>query len=198
MSGMRWVLSRRVPETERILLVESGKRDVTEKLIPHLKRFFGENVVIDLLTCWPGLPSQLAPDTERRVWRVTEYTDDHARWRLLHEVRNRRHGIAAVLYAGGPIMARWRAASLLLIPAKFLIANENADFFWLDRGNFGQLVRLWMHRAGLLDEFAPRTLVRFIVFPFVFVYLLGYAVHAHLMRLGRMALGLHRGKTLKP
>ena len=198
MSGMRWVLSRHVPETERILLVESGKREVTEKLIPHLKRSFGENVVIDLLTCWPGRPSQLAPDMECQVWRVTEYTDDHARWRLLREVRNRRHGIAAVLYAGDPIMARWRAACLLLIPAKFLIVNENADFFWLGRGNFDYLFRFWMYRTGLLDESAPRTLVRFIVFPFVFVYLLGYAVHAHLMRLGRMALGLHRWKTERP
>ena len=192
MSAMRWVLSRHIPETERILLVESGKRDVTEKLIPRLKMSFGENVVIDLLTCRPGLPSQLAPDPDRQVWRVTEYTDDHARWRLLREVRNRRHGIAAVLYAGDPIMARWRAASLLLIPAKFLIANENADFFWLDRGHFGHLVRLWMYWAGLLDESAARTLARFLAFPFVFVYLLGYAAHAHLMRLGRMALGLHR------
>lgn len=178
-----------------MLLVESGKREVTEKLIPRLKEAFGEDVVVDLLTCRPELPSQLAPDPGRRVWRVTEYTDDHARWRLLREVRNRRHGIAAVLYAGDPIMARWRAASLLLIPAKFLIANENADFFWLDRGNFGHLARLGMHRAGLLDASAPRTLARFAAFPFVFVYLLGYAVHAHLMRLGRLALGLHRRKT---
>ncbi len=189
---MRWFLSRRVPETKRILLVESGKREVTEKLIPRLKMSFGENVVIDLLTCWPGLPPQLAPDPDRQVWRVTEYTDDHARWRLLRDIRNRRHGIAAVLYAGDPIMARWRAASLLLIPAKFLIANENADFFWLDRGHFNHLVRFWMHRAGLLDASAARTLARFLAFPFVFVYLLGYAAHAHLMRLGRMALGLHR------
>ena len=37
-----------------------------------------------------------------------------------------------------------------------------------------------------------RTVMQFAAFPFVFIYLLGYAAHAHLMRLGRMAFRLHR------
>lgn len=189
---MRWVLSRRIPETNRILLVESGKREVTEKLIPHLKRNFGEDIAIDLLTCLPGEPEQIAGHPDHKVWRVTQYTDNGARWRLLREIRRRGHGIAAVLYAGDPIMARWRNAALWMVPAKFLIANENGDYFWLDRAHFDHLVRFWMHRAGLLDESAARTVAQFVAFPFVFVYLLAYAAHAHLMRLGRMAFGTHR------
>ncbi len=189
---MRWVLSRRVPEVERILLIESGKRDVAERLIPHLRRNFGENVVIDLLTCLPDQPDHLSADGAAKVWRVTQYTDDHARWRLLREIRSHRHGIAAVLYTGDPIMARWRSAALFLLPAKFLIANENADYFWLDRAHFDHLVRFWMHRAGLLDESAARTVAQFFAFPFVLIYLLGNAAYAHTVRLGRMALGQHR------
>jgi hypothetical protein len=189
---MRWVLSRRIPDAQRILLIESGKREVAEKLIPHLRRDFGEDVIIDLLTCLPGRPENLSSDSAAKLWRVTDFTDDHARWRLLREIRGYRHSIAAVLYDDLPIMARWRLAALCLLPAKFLIANENADYFWLDRAHFDHLVRFWMHRSGLLDESAVRTIAQFLAFPFVLIYLAGYAAYAHTIRLGRMALGQHR------
>ncbi len=188
---MRWVLSRRIPDVHRILLIESGKREVAEKLIPHLRRDFGDNVIIDLVTCLPGRPENLDSDSAK-VWRVTDYADDHARWRLLREIRGYRHGIAAVIYDKLPIMVRWRSAALFLLPAKFLIANENADYFWLDRAHFDHLVRFWMYRAGLLDESAARTIAQFLAFPFVLIYLVGYAAYAHTIRLGRVALGQHR------
>ena len=70
---MRWVFSRRIPETGRILLVESGKREVSEKLIPHLKRNFGKDVAIDLLTCLPGEPEEVAHGTLSLVLPAAQY-----------------------------------------------------------------------------------------------------------------------------
>jgi hypothetical protein len=89
-------------------------------------------------------------------------------------------------------MASWRMAALVLFRSKILIINENADFFWLDRGHWRNLSQFWLHRAGLLDESAVRTVSRILSFPFVFTYLLAYAGGVGLMRLGRMALGLQR------
>jgi len=39
-----------------------------------------DNVAIDLLTCLPGEPESIAGHPDHQVWRVTQYTDDHARW----------------------------------------------------------------------------------------------------------------------
>ncbi len=192
---MRWVLSRAVPPVTRVLLVESGPRDVAGKLILRLRRVFGEKVPVDLLTCLAGDPDSLDAEIGRsggRVWRVTDCPDDATRWRLLRDIRNQRHPIVAILCTGSPIMASWRTAALVLLPAKFLVVNENADFFWLDRGHWRALWQFLFHRTGLLEESAVRTLARALAFPFALAFLLVYAVWVHVMRLGRMALGLHR------
>ena len=98
--------------------------------------------------------------------------------------------------AGDAIMAPWRWAALAALPAKFLIVNENADFFWLDRGHAGPLTQFLQRRSGLGDASALRTLWRIAAFPFVLAFLLGYAVYVHLIRGARLALGLkHRARA---
>jgi len=192
---MRWVLSRAVPPATRVLLLESGPREVAEKLIPRLRRVFGEEVPVDLLTCLGDDPKDFAAEPGRsgsRVWKVTDCPDDATRWRLLRDIRNQRHPIVAILCTGSPIMASWRTAALVLLPAKFLIVNEHADFFWLDRGHWRALWQFLFHRTGLLEESAVRTLARVVAFPFALAFLLVYAAAVHVTRLGRMALGLHR------
>ena len=187
---MRWFLSRSVPEPSRVLVIESGPRDVAERLIPRLREVFGPQTPIDLLTCLPADPVSLAAELrvgEPRVWRVIDCADRRSRWRLLREIRSRRYPITAVVCANSPLMASWRTAALFLFPSKFLIVNENSDFFWLDRGHWRNLLQLWMHRSGVFEESAVRAAARLAAFPFSLVFLLGYAGYVHIARGLRMA-----------
>ena len=127
---MRWVFSRRVPETSRILLVESGKREVSEKLIPHLKRNFGEDVAIDLLTCLPDEPDQnrgspgpsgVARHTIRRRQRAMAFAagdpQPAAQYRGSALCRRSDHGTLAdrnVVDDPGEVLDRQRKRRLLL------------------------------------------------------------------------------------
>jgi hypothetical protein len=186
---MRWFLSRSVPEPSRVLVVESGPRDVAERLIPRLREVFGPQTPIDLLTCLPADPVGLAAESQGapQVWRAIDCTDRRSRWRLLREIRSRRYPITAVLCANSPLMASWRTAALLLFPSKFLIVNENSDFFWLDRGHWRNLLQLWMHRSGIFEESAVRAAARLAAFPFSLVFLLAYAAYVHTARGLRLA-----------
>ena len=190
---MRWVLSSRVPPVSRILLVESGPRAVADAVGPRLREVFGPAAAIDLLTCLPesqGEPTGLGGGPDHLTWRVTEHTDSDARWGLLREIRNRRHEVCAILCADDGTMSPWRSAVLALLPAKFLIVNENADFFWLDRAHVSNLTQLALSRAGLLGDSAVRVAAHLLLFPFTLTYLLLYAGYVHSVRLIRMALGL--------
>ena len=106
---------------------------------------------------------------------------------LLRALRRERHPVAAMLCAGDAIMRPWRFALLAMLRAKFLIVNENADFFWLDRGNFGAILQFLLKRTGLRDPFAARTLVRLAAFPFTLAYLLAFAARVHVVRALRLA-----------
>ena len=195
---MRWVFSRAVPVPTRVLLLESGPRAVAARLIPRLREVFGQQIRIDLLTCLPPDPDSLPlePGPGRpQVWRVTDCVDRRSRWRLLREIRSRRYPVTAVLCANSPLMASWRTAALLLFPSKFLIVNENADFFWLDRGHWRNLLQLWMRRSGVFEESAVRAAARLAAFPFTLAFLLGYALYVHLVRGVRLIVRRIAGKS---
>ncbi len=199
---MRWFLSRAVPEPSRVLVIESGPRALVERLIPRLREVFGPQTPIDLMTCLPSdpvsLPGAVDPHAGAgQVWRVTDCPDRRSRWRLLREIRSRRHPITAVICADSALMASWRTAALWMFSSKFLIVNENADFFWLDRGHWRNLLQLWMHRSGVFEESAVRAAARLAAFPFTVVFLLGYAAYVHLTRGVRLALRRVSGKPVR-
>jgi hypothetical protein len=54
---VRYSLTGRLPAITRVLLIESGRREILERLIPALRRIWGDAVQLDLLTCYPGLPA---------------------------------------------------------------------------------------------------------------------------------------------
>jgi len=180
---MRGFLTRRTPPTSRILLIESGPRPLGELAVQRLKLAFGPETRVDALHCQTA-----PPDGVERSWSVQA----QGRWALLRELRREGHPTVALLAAGDPIMAPWRWATLAALPAKFLIVNENADFFWLDRGNAATLVQFLQHRSGLGGESAVRSVSRIVLIPLAFVYLLFYAGAIHLVRALRLGLGLGR------
>ena len=181
---MRWFLSLGTPSVSRLLLIESGPRSVTDKVLPRLRHSFGPAVTIDLLTCLPTDPAELSPRgaPPARVWRVTPCRDANSRWELLGRLRGERHPVAVVLCADSPVMLSWKFAALLLLPSKFIVVNENIDYFWLDRGHLSNLKNLLLERAGLQPDPAIRIAARALAFPFTLAYLLGYAAWVHARR----------------
>ena len=185
LGAVRWFLSRSVPPVTRILLIESGPREVCQRLIPRLRAAMGADVPIDLFTCLPDNPSALAEDA--RVWRTLDAPRAGGRRALLKSLRRERHPVAAVLCADDPILGPWKTVLLFALRAKFLIVNENADFFWLDRGNWRTVLQFLLTRIGLRDPLAARTLGRLVLFPFALAYLLAFAARVHVARALRLA-----------
>ena len=190
---MRWVLARRIPPITKLLLVESGPRSIAEKAIIRFRELYGKELPIDLLTCLPSDPRGLtANGAPSEVFRSIHCHDRRTRWQLLRRIRAKRHPVTAIICADSPILGPWKMAALALFPSKFLIINENVDFFWLDRAHRSDVKRFLLHRTGLLEGSTPQKVAAILIFPFAFAYLLAYALVVHTVRLARMGLGLHR------
>lgn len=178
---MRYFLSRRLPEPEAILLVESGSRGLVERLIPSLRETWGDEIPIDLVTCYPTLPAGFRAETTR-LYPVTEYRGRPGRARLYQQLAANRYALLGIVCSGEPLMTKWKWSLALRVPAKVFVINENGDYFWLDRGHLGPLREFVLYRSGLAGAGAVRTLARLVSFPFTFAYLLLYATAVHARR----------------
>ena len=172
---MRYFLRRMVPQPSRILLVESGSRRITQIVIPHFRAQFGDNVAIDLVTCFPN-----APEGPVEVYNVNDYRG--RRSALLRILRGRGYAVAGIICSGEPILKKWKWSLAAALPAKFLVINENGDYFWLDRGHWPAIRQFVKHRAGFSDAGIVRAAAGILIFPFTLSYLLLYAAAVHLRR----------------
>ena len=82
---MRYVTAR-CPAIERILLVESGSRSITERVLPKLPLSFTDLKSIDVVTCYGGAPAGLSPDAA--VYRTQDHVTAAERAALLRRVRD--------------------------------------------------------------------------------------------------------------
>jgi hypothetical protein len=178
---VRYVLSGRLPEASSILLVESGSRGILEKVIAGLRRSWGADVPIDLVSCFANLPLGLDARTTR-VFRVSDYRGRQARAQLYRELRARNYTMMGIVCSDEPLMLKWKWALALRVPVKIFIINENADYFWLDREHLKIIRRFALSRTGLAGTGAVRTLARVFSFPFALCYLLLYAAVVHARR----------------
>lgn len=181
---MRYVLSSKEPAGGRLLLIESGSRSLAESMVPHLDAW-PKRYVVDLVTCYAGLPSGFAPETE--VFRVADYGKPELRAQLLNELRSRDYACIGLICSGEPIMTKWKWMLALRIPAKVFVINENGDYFWLNRENFPIVRQFALVRAGLYGSDSVRTITRILIFPFTLAFLLLYAFIAHSRRYLRRA-----------
>ncbi len=184
---MRHFFGRRVRAVERMLIVESGSRQILEAGIPRFRAVFGDGVQVDLLTCLPGLPQALK--STARAFRVTECRTNADRRRLLLHLRAMRHPVLGIICSDEPVMTPWKLAAMALLPARVVIFNENGDFFWLDWRHRRAIRQFLMVRAGLMEEDAARKIFQLAAFPVALVFLLLYAGWVHLARGLRLALG---------
>ena len=174
---VRYFLRRRQPPVSRILLVESGARHLIEHVLPGLRRYYGQPVPIDLVTCYAGVPDGIGA-----VYRVMDYRGAGGRRRLYRTLAANRYAIMGIVCSAEPIMTKWKWALAARLPVKVFVINENADYFWLDRGHWRAILHFALFRAGLTGSGAARTAGRLILFPFALLYLLLYASAVHIRR----------------
>jgi hypothetical protein len=177
---MRDVLSRIVPKFQRVLLIESGRRDLLEGLIPGIYKTQGGDVVIDVVTCYAGEPKGLRAGST--LYRLSDYRDQGGRQRLKRDLQAARYNVQGMICSGEAIMARWKWYLALQVPAKAFVLNENGDYFWIDHAHAELIRKFILFRIGLAGAAAVPTLLRLCAFPFAALYLVWFAASRNLMR----------------
>jgi hypothetical protein len=185
---VRYFFTRLEPKASRILLIESGSRYLLEGLISGIRTTYGTEILVDLVTCYPGLPEGFY-SANTTVYRVTDYRGRAGRARLFRELARNRYSIAGIICSAEPIMTKWKWMIAAKVPAKLFVLNENGDYFWFDRTHLDVIGHFILFRAGLTGAAAVPTLVRLLMFPFSLTYLLLYAGFVHLRRKIRLVLG---------
>lgn len=175
---MRGFFTRQVPPFHRLLLIESGSRRIFDRLIPHLYEVHGEEMEIDLVTCFAEPPEGF----RGRIFNVNDYRGRGARRRLYAQLAERKYNAAGMICSGEPLLSKWKWAIAAQLKSKFFIVNENCDYFPVDWGHTGMLAHVALFRAGLTGGAAIPTIARLLFFPFVLAYLIGYAAVIHLRR----------------
>jgi hypothetical protein len=175
---LRYFFYRHIPPCSRILLVESGSRRLLERVIPHLRDLFGQDVEMDLVTCYAGEPAGF----HGRVFNVNDYGGAAGRHKLWMDLAQRQYSVAGVICAAEPIMTKWKWWLAAKLRSKIFVINENGDYFWLDRAHFRQVRRFVAYRLGLTGSAAVPALVRLACFPVTLAWLLLYAGTVHLRR----------------
>ena len=183
---MRYVLSGRQPDPSAILLVESGSREIVERLTPVLRNCWGPETPIDLFTCYAGVPRGFE-GPNARVFRAADSRTRELRKAALRKLAENQYTWVGIVCSGEPILMKWKWALALRLRAKVFIINENADYFWLDRLHLSNIWAFVLLRTGLAGSGAVRILARIFSFPFTFVYLLLYAATVHARRVFRRA-----------
>ena len=178
---MRYFLTGRQPRPSAILLVESGSRGLIEGLIGGLRRTWGTDVYIDLVTCYATPPRGFDAGC-RRIYRVSDYPSRQRRKQLYRELARNGYSQMGMICSGEPVMLKWKWALALRLPAKVFVINENGDYFWLDRKHLSTIRQFVLLRAGLAGSGAVRTLARVVSFPFTLAYLILYAAAVHARR----------------
>lgn len=184
---MRHFLTSKTPPLTRVLLVESGSRDLFEGFLPSFYEHFGEQIQVDVITCYAGKPRNFLEDRGCVYW-VTDYPGSAERQRLYKELAANRYTICGILCSAEPIMTKWKWALAFRLPVKVLIVNENRDYFWLEWPNRKIVCHFILVRADMTGAGAISTVARLLVFPFTVTYLLFYAAAQHLKRAVRLAL----------
>jgi hypothetical protein len=180
---MRYFFRRAIPPFTRILLVESGSRELLESLLPKLYQN-NPGMTCDLVTCYAGAPSTFRA-SQGAVYHVTDYPAGPARQEFYRQLAANRYNILGAICSAEPIMTKWKWMLGARLPAKIFVVNENGDYFWLDYGHWSNIRYFVLFRAGLTGSGAVRTIARVVLFPFSLLYLIMYALTVHTRRILR-------------
>lgn len=168
-----------MPPFTRVLLIESGSRDLLEDLLPGIYEHHGADTQIDLLTCYTGTPGALSRHAV--IYRTTDYAPAD-RPRLLRELLANQYSVVGIICSAEPILYRWKLWLGWKLPGKIFILNENGDYFWLDRHHWSLIRHFLLFRMGLTGAGAIPSLLRLLVFPFTVLRLAAAAAWWHFRR----------------
>ena len=180
---MKYFFRRKFPEAADVLLIESGSPDVARRALGGIRKIL-PRARYHLLTCWPDPPSGIFTS----VSQAADYPSGWAKVRLLVSLARRKWRVLAILCTGESVLWRWKMLALGLFPAKVLIVNENADFFWLDWDNRRTLRRFLAIRWGVNRDEVLSTALRALVFPFTLLFLILTALFLYARRWRRLLL----------
>jgi hypothetical protein len=144
-----------------------------------------------LLTCWPettNAPRFPPAGPYHSLFRASDYPTSLDKIRLLIALARRRWRVLVILCTGETVLWRWKMLALAMFPSKVLIANENADFFWLDWAHRRNLRQFIAVRGGVNRDEIAATVLRALVFPFTLVFLLLTALYLYTRRWRRLLL----------
>jgi len=175
---LRYFFRRVIPPFTRVLLVESGSRSVLDRLIPRLYEAHGDEMELDLVTCFAGTPEGF----RGRVYRVQDYSGGAARRSLYAELASRQYLVTGILCSNEPIMTKWKWVLAARLRSKVFVINENADFLWLDWGHTYHIARLVRVRLGLTGASVIPVVARILFWPVTLGYLLLFAAVVHTKR----------------
>ncbi len=188
---MRYLFRKSIPHVRRVLLVESGSRSLSERFFPVLRRVFGEGVHVDIFSCVPE--NDFAGQAEfGHYYRSQDVARREHRGAFLAELRKNDYQAIVIYCANSPILFRWKWWLALRLPAKVLIANENADCYWLDIGHWRNAKSMVAERSGLRGTGPIRTIGQAMLFPLVLLYLILFALAVHMRRGLRILTGGRR------
>ncbi|MBI2818290.1 MAG: hypothetical protein HYX72_15265 [Acidobacteria bacterium] len=178
---MRYFFRRKIPDAADVLLIESGSPDVARRALERIRTIF-PSARYHLCTCHLLPPEALFAT----VYQASEYPTGWQKLNLVLSFCRRGWSVLVILCTGEPILWRWKMLALLLMPAKVLVVNEHADFFWLDWGHRRTLRKLAGIRWGVNLEDICFTTLRALVFPLTFFFLLASAGFLYLRRARRL------------
>ncbi|MBI4458678.1 MAG: hypothetical protein HY648_01300 [Acidobacteria bacterium] len=189
-----------MPTASDVLVIESGSPEVARRALAGIRRIF-PGARYHLLTCLPD-PPPIRFDT---VFRASDYPSGWSKLRLLLSFRRKGWEVIAILCTGEGILWRWKVLALALVPAKVLVVNENADFFWLHWENWRTLQQLLASRWGMgwavrweVNLGGPYSIAfHVLVFPFLLLFLLFTAAFLYARRWWRLAAWRITGQLSK-
>ena len=185
---MKYFFRRRFPGADDVLLIESGSPEVARRALVKIREHFPQ-ARYHALTCWPETAQEprLAPQGPyRSVFRAADYPGGRDKLLLLLSLARRKWRVLAILCTGEPVLWRWKILAAALLPAKVLIVNENADFFWADWAHRRHLRQFLAIRWGVNRDEITATALRALVFPFTLLFLLLTALYLYARRWRRL------------
>ncbi|MSO19778.1 MAG: hypothetical protein EXQ56_04830 [Acidobacteria bacterium] len=174
---MKYFFGKKFPQSGDILIIESGAPQISDRACRSLRRLY-PNAPYHLATCWPDRASPAFA----QVYAVGDYLGRSAKIGLLRKFRRHGYTVLVILCTGEAVMSLWRTLALALIPAKVIIVNENADFFWLSWENRGTLKAFLGARWGVNLRHGAAILLRAVAFPFTVLFLMLTAFFYYLRR----------------
>jgi hypothetical protein len=178
------------PGGDDVFLIESGSPNVSLRVVDKVRKIFPK-ARYHLLTCWPETvhdPRSQPAGPYHSLFRAADYPTTLDKLRLLLSLARRRWRVLVILCTGEQVLWRWKMLALAIFPSKVLIANENADFFWLDWAHRRNLRQFIAVRGGVNRDEIAATILRAMVLPFTFVFLLLTALYLYSRRWRRLLL----------